>query len=163
MERLTTMIVLMVISCVPFAACGSDNGGSGSSDGGSSPESPQARASAADKAKFLACLKQAGIRVIPSGNVNVTVQGRVPRVPVPAEYVGAAVLPSGGFYDLWLAGDPDSAAAAAEELNATLSQKLGSEVRGAVARGPVVSAVGGNVQVNSISEAREINRCKDRL
>jgi hypothetical protein len=156
MERLTTLIAAMVISCVPVAACGSDNGGS-------SPGAPEERASAADKAKFLACLKQAGIRVIPSGKVNVTVEGRIPRVSVPAEYLGAAVLPSGGFYDLWLAGEPDSAAAAAEELNAALSQKLGSEARGAVARGPVVSAVGGNVQVNSISEVREINRCKDRL
>jgi hypothetical protein len=153
MKRLTALIAVMVVSSIPFAACGSDNGGS----------APGERASAADKAKLLACLKQARIRVLPSGKVDVTVQGRVPRVPVPAEYVGAAVLPSGGFYDLWVAGDPANAAAAAEELNDALSQKLGSEVSGAVARGPVVSAVGGNVTVNNISEVREINRCMDRL
>jgi hypothetical protein len=156
MKRLTALIAVMVVSSVPFAACGSDNGGS-------SPVTTTEQASAADKAKFLACLKRARIRVVPSGKVDVTVQGRVPRVPVPAEYLGAAVLPSGGFFDLWLAGDSASAAAAAEELNEALSQKLGSEAGLADARGPVVSAVGGNVQVNNPREAFPLFRCADRL
>jgi hypothetical protein len=153
MKRLTALVAAMVLSSVPFAACGSDNGGS----------SPVTTASAADKAKFLACLKRAKIRVVPSGKVEVTVEGRVPRVPVPAEYLGAAVLPDGGFFDLWLAGDPDSATAAAEELNEALSQKLGSETRLADARGPVVSAVGGNVQIDSPVETYPMFRCVNRL
>jgi hypothetical protein len=156
MKRLTALIAVMVVSSVPFAACGSDNGGS-------SPVTTTEQASAADKAKFLACLKRARIRVVPSGKVDVTVQGRVPRVPVPAEYLGAAVLPSGGFFDLWLAGDSASAAAAAEELNEALSQKLGSETRGADARGLVVNAVGGNVQIDRPREILELFRCADRL
>jgi hypothetical protein len=152
MERLTALIAVMVV-CVPFAACGSDNGGS----------SPMAQASAADKAKFLACLKRGRIRVVPSGKVDVTVQGRVPRVSVPAEYLGAAVLPSGGFFDLWLAGDSASAAAAAQELNEALAQKLGSDARLADARGLVVSAVGGNVQIDVPTEVLPLLRCPDRL
>ena len=155
MERLTVLTSVIVIS-LALAACGSD-------DGGGSPATTTQRASAADKAKFLDCLKQARIRVVPSGKVDVTVEGRVPRVPVSAEYLGAAVLPSGGFYDLWLASDPGSAATAAEELNEALSQELGSEAVGAGARGPVVSAVGGNVQVNDVNDVRAINRCSDSL
>ncbi|MEK6272016.1 MAG: hypothetical protein AABM42_05145 [Actinomycetota bacterium] len=153
MERLTALIAVIVVSCVPFAACGSDNGGS----------SPVAHASAADKAKFLDCLKRGKIRVVPSGKVDVTVEGRVPRVSVPAEYLGAAVLPSRGFFDLWLARDSASAAAAAEELNEAVSQKLGSEAQVADARGLVVSAIGGNVQVDVPSEVVPLLRCPDRL
>jgi hypothetical protein len=156
MKRLATLMAAMVLSSVPFAACGSD-------DGGGSPATTTERASAADKKKLLDCLKQAKIRVVPSGKVELTVEGRVPRVPVSAEYLGAAVLPSGGFYDLWLASDPGSAATAAEELNDALSQELGSEAVGAGARGPVVSAVGGNVQVNDVNDVRAINRCSDSL
>jgi hypothetical protein len=153
MERLTALIAVIVVSCVPFAGCGSDNGGS----------SPVAHASAADKAKLLACLKRGGIRVVPSGKVDVTVEGRVPRVSVPAEYLGAAVLPSGGFYDLWLASDSASAAAAADQLNEAVSQELGSEAEVAAARGPVVSAVGGNVQIDVPAEILPLFRCPDRL
>jgi hypothetical protein len=156
MKRLATLIAAIVLASVPFAACGSD-------DGDGSPATTTERASAADRKKLLDCLRQARIRVVPSGKVNVTVEGRVPRVPVSAEYLGAAVLPSGGFFDLWLARDPETAAAAAEELNHALSEELGSEAVGAHARGPVVSAVGGNVQVNDINEVRAINRCSDSL
>jgi hypothetical protein len=154
-ERLAALASVTVLS-VALAACGSDNGGS-------SPATTTARASAADKSKLLDCLKQARIRVVPSGKVDVTVEGRVPRVPVPAEYLGAAVFPSGGFFDLWLASDPDSATAAADELNEALSQELGSEARVAGARGPVVSAVGGNVQIDRPREALPVYRCADRL
>ena len=126
-NRLTTLIAVM-LSSVPLAACGSD-------DGGSSPATTTEQASAAVKAKLLDCLKQGRIRVVPSGKVDVTVQGRVPRVPVPAEYLGAAVLPTSGFYDLWLASDPDSATAAAEELNEALAQKLESEAQEAARKG----------------------------
>ena len=84
--------------------------------------------------------------------MDITVQDRVPRVPVPAEYLGAAVLPTSGFYDLWLAGDPDTALAAAEVLNEALAQKLGPEGKLAGTRGQVVSAVGGNVQIDNPEE-----------
>ena len=92
--------------------------------------------------------------MVPSGKVDVSVDGRVPRVAVPAEYLGAAVLPAGGFYDLWLAGDPDTAEAAAEELNQALARKLDRKPQIpatrdlAAAEGPAVNAVGGNVQVS---------------
>jgi len=155
-DRLTTLVAVIALSSVAFAACGSD-------DGGSSPGTTE-RASAAVKAKLLDCLKQGRIRVVPSGKVDVKVKGRVPRVPVPAEYLGAAVLPSSGFYDLWLAGDPDSAASAAEELNDALSQRGGPEApRLALAQGPVVSAVGGNVQIDRPREIVPLLRCPDRL
>jgi hypothetical protein len=95
--------------------------------------------------------------------VDVTVEGRVPRVAVPAEYLGAALLPSGGFYDVWLAGNPDDARAAAEDLNAALSEELGAETIAAAARGLIVTAVGGNVQINNVSEYRAINACNDRF
>jgi hypothetical protein len=153
MKRLTALITVIVVSCLPFAACGSDNGGS----------SPVAHASAADKAKLLACLKRGGIRVVPSGKVDVTVEGRVPRIPVPAEYLGAAVLPSGGFYDLWLASDSAGAATAAEDLNEAVSQELDSEVQVAAAQGPVVRAVGGNVQIDVPAEILPLFRCPRRL
>jgi hypothetical protein len=152
MKRLGAFASVVVLSAA-LTACGSDDGG------GSTNERP----SAADRATLLACLEEAGIRVVPSGKVDVTVEGRVPRVPVSADYVGAALLPSGGFYDVWLASDGENATAAAEELNAALSERLGAETVGAAARGVIVSAVGGNVQVNNISEYRAIYACNDRF
>src|SRR5688572_6347053 len=137
MKRLATLIAAMVLASVPFAACGSD-------DDGGSPATTTERASAADRKKLLDCLKQAKIRVVPSGNVNVTVEGRVSRVPLSRERRGAAVLPCGGVFDRWLAREPDRAAAASEELNDAVSEELGSEAGGANARGLVVRAVGGN-------------------
>jgi hypothetical protein len=157
-KRLSALIAVMIVSSGLLAACGSDNGGSSATDGRASVE-----------AKLFACLKQAKIRVVPSGKVDVAVQGRVPRVPVPAEYLGAAVFPTSGFYDLWLAGDSDSAQAAVNKLNEALSQKLDAHPRVVASRdlafayGPAVAAPGGNVEIDNPSEILTFLGCLKRL
>lgn len=153
-KRLSALIAAMIVSSALLAACGSDDG-----DGSATDE----RAPAAVKAELLACLERVKIRVVPSGKVDITVQDRVPRVPVPAEYLGAAVLPTTGFYDLWLAGDPDTALAAAEVLNEALAQKPGPQGKLAGTRGQVVIAVGGNVQIDNPEEILDLLRCARSL
>jgi hypothetical protein len=106
---------------------------------------------------LVKCLKQANIRVVESGNVRA--KGRVPRVPVPARYVGAAVLPRGGVVDLWLADSRSNAVKAAAKLNATLLKKRRSVAGQAEVRGKAVSALAAGVGVGDLSDAAVVDRC----
>ncbi|MFL5820072.1 MAG: hypothetical protein ACJ76S_05245 [Solirubrobacteraceae bacterium] len=145
-------LVIAVAVAAGVAGCGSSSGGRTTAVG---------KRAVPDKRPLLrTCLQQARIRVVRGGEVPA--RGRVPRVRVPARYVGAAILPRGGVVHLWLADSRSDAVAAAAELNRGLSRRRGSVAGHAEARGKAVSALAAHVQVGDLVDAAALDRCLAR-
>ena len=145
-------LAIAVAALLGPAACGSGPGGRHTTAG--KPPPPDKRAA------LRSCLRQARIRLVPRGRVPV--RARVPRVTVPARYVGAAVLPRGGVVHLWLADSRSDAVTAAAALNASLSKAGGSLAGQAHARGKAVSALAAHARVGDLSDAAALDRCLAR-
>jgi hypothetical protein len=166
--------VLLAFAAIAVAGCGSSDDGNSQSGKTvthvvtqqvlASPTATTATvgADASDKAKLTRCYRALGVTINPDGSAPVT-KGRIPIVPVSAEYLGAAVAPNGAVADIWLAPDSESADKAAKSLNAALSAKLGSVAEGAEARGKVVAALANSGPLFGLSVAKGLDDCSDSL
>ncbi len=103
------MLTAVLVGVMALGACGDDDG--------DEPESPKRPAQdpprvEPTRAGLLSCLEEEGIEVAEDGDFGQS-EARAPRVPVPAEYVGGAMVEGGAIYELWLAKTPERAKATA--------------------------------------------------